>query len=154
MRQLLKAILFCVIVLSFALMLKPNPSIAGDIILSHNTGSESSVFFIENEPSLVINGFDLTPHAVRFPVALDAVSISVNRPVPGAHIELVVYQDSNGGSPVDATLVHRQPVTINQAGFHRFLLDPAAIVTEPVVWVGFYLPVGFRFNAISPARRS
>lgn len=147
MRQSLKAILFIIIAASLILMMKPSPSIAGDIILSHNRGSESAVFFIENEPSLVINGFDLTPHTVQFPVALDAVGISVNRAAPGANIELAVYQDANGGSPADATLVHRQPVAINRAGFHRFLLNQAAVITEPVVWVGFYLPPGFRFNA-------
>jgi len=147
MRQSFKAILFIIAAAALALMLKPSPSIAGDIILSHNRGSESAVFFIENEPSLVINGFDLTPHAVQFPVALDAVGISVNRPAPGAKIELAVYQDANGGSPIDATLVHRQPVAIDRAGFHRFQLNQAAIITEPVVWVGFYLPPGFRFNA-------
>ena len=147
MRPLFKAILFAAVVLFAALLLKPGASVAGDIILSHNTGSENAVFFIENEPSLVINGFDLTPYTAQFPVGLDAVSISVSRAAPVTNIELVVYQDANGGSPVDATLIHRQPVTINRSGFHRFQLSEAAIVTEPVVWVGFYLPVGFRFHA-------
>ena len=147
MRPLFKAILFAAAVLFAALLLKPGASVAGDIILSHNTGSENAVFFIENEPSLVINGFDLTPYTAQFPVGLDAVSISVSRAAPITNIELVVYQDANGGSPVDATLIHRQPVTINRSGFHRFQLSEAAIVTEPVVWVGFYLPVGFRFHA-------
>ena len=147
MRPLFKAILFAAVVLFAALLLKPGASVAGDIILSHNTGGENAVFFIENEPSLVINGFDLTPYTAQFPVGLDAVSISVSRAAPITNIELVVYQDANGGSPVDATLIHRQPVTINRSGFHRFQLSEAAIVTEPVVWVGFYLPVGFRFHA-------
>ena len=147
MRPLFKAILFAAVVLFAALLLKPGASVAGDIILSHNTGGENAVFFIENEPSLVINGFDLTPYTAQFPVGLDAVSISVSRAAPTTNIELVVYQDANGGSPVDATLIHRQPVTINRSGFHRFQLSEAAIVTEPVVWVGFYLPVGFRFHA-------
>jgi len=147
MRQSFKAILASIIVLTLALMLKSNSSLAGDIILTHNKGSENSVFFIEGEPSLVINGFDISSYAHQFPIALDAVSISVDRPVPGAKVELVVYQDANGGSPVDATLVYRQAVSINQAGFNRIILANAAVVTEPVVWVGFYLPVGFRFNA-------
>ena len=147
MRPLFKAILFAAVALFAALLLKPGASVAGDIILSHNTGGESEVFFIENEPSLVINGFDLTPYTAQFPVGLDAVSISVSRAAPTTNIELVVYQDANGGSPVDATLIHRQPVTIDRSGFHRFQLSEAAIVTEPVVWVGFYLPVGFRFHA-------
>lgn len=122
------------------------PATAGEIILSNNSGPDSAWFGIENEPSLVINGFDLGPYALSFPTALDAVSISVNR-TTGAPLDLVIYQDANGGSPADATLVYRQQVTINQTGFVRILLDQAAIISEPVIWVGFYMPVGFRFNA-------
>ena len=146
MRHSIKAILIAIAAALAVLMTQPGPSSAGDVILSHNSGGESAVFYIENEPSLVINGFDLTPHVDQFPVAVDAVSLSVSR-ATGANVDLVVYQDANGGSPADATLVHRQSVAINQGGFHRFLLSEAAIITEPVVWVGFYLPVGFRFHA-------
>ena len=67
--------------------------------------------------------------------------------MPGSSIDLVVYQDANGGSPVDATLVYRQPVFLNQPGLNRIVLDQVAIITEPVVWIGFYLPVDFRFHA-------
>ena len=81
------------------------------------------------------------------PTALDAVSISVDSPVPGSSIDLVVYQDANGGSPLDATLVYRQSVWLNGTGVNRIVLDRAAVITEPVVWVGFYLPVDFRFHA-------
>ena len=147
MHRSFKVILLSVIALVAVLLLRPNPSAAGDIILTHNRGGENAVFFVNDEPSLVINGFDLSPHTTRFPIALDAVSISVDRPAPGSHIDLVVYQDANGGSPVDASLVHRQSVQINRSGVQRFILNEAAIITEPVAWVGFYLPVGFRFHA-------
>lgn len=147
MHRSFKVILLSVIALVAVLLLRPNPSAAGDIILTHNRGGENAVFFVNDEPSLVINGFDLSPHTTRFPIALDAVSISVDRPAPGSHIDLVVYQDANGGSPVDASLVHRQSVQINRRGVQRFILNEAAIITEPVAWVGFYLPVGFRFHA-------
>ena len=147
MHRSIKVILLSVIALVAVLLLRPNPSAAGDIILTHNRGGENAVFFVNDEPSLVINGFDLSPHTTRFPIALDAVSISVDRPAPGSRIDLVVYQDANGGSPVDATLVHRQSVQINRSGVQRFILNEAAIITEPVAWVGFYLPVGFRFHA-------
>ena len=147
MHRSIKVILLFVIALVAVLLLRPNPSAAGDIILTHNRGGENAVFFVNDEPSLVINGFDLSPHTTRFPIALDAVSISVDRPAPGSRIDLVVYQDANGGSPVDATLVHRQSVQINRSGVQRFILNEAAIITEPVAWVGFYLPVGFRFHA-------
>ena len=148
MHRSFKVILFfSVIALVAVLLLRPNPSAAGDIILTHNRGGENAVFFVNDEPSLVINGFDLSPHTTRFPIALDAVSISVDRPAPGSRIDMVIYQDANGGSPVDASLVHRQSVQINRRGVQRFILNEAAIITEPVVWVGFYLPVGFRFHA-------
>ena len=120
---------------------------AGDVYLSNNRGAENAVFFIKDEPSLVINGFDLTPLGLELPTALDAVSISVDAPAPGSLSDLVVYQDANGGSPVDATLVHRQSVSLSRPGLNRIELDRAAIITEPVVWVGFYLPVDFRFHA-------
>lgn len=147
MHRSFKIILLSVIALAAVLLLRPNPSAAGDIILTHNRGGENAVFFVNDEPSLVINGFDLSPHTTRFPIALDAVSISVDRPAPGSRIDMVIYQDANGGSPVDASLVHRQSVQINRRGVQRFILNEAAIITEPVVWVGFYLPVGFRFHA-------
>ena len=147
MHRSFKIILLSVIALVAVLLLRPNPSAAGDIILTHNRGGENAVFFVNDEPSLVINGFDLSPHTTRFPIALDAVSISVDRPAPGSRIDMVIYQDANGGSPVDASLVHRQSVQINRRGVQRFILNEAAIITEPVVWVGFYLPVGFRFHA-------
>lgn len=136
--QVLLLVVFCL--LSF-------PVAAGDTTLSNNSGDENAVFFIKDEPSLVINGFDLTPLGLELPTALDAVSISVSSPVAGSVIDLVIYQDANGGSPVDAELIYRQQVRLDQTGVNRIALDQPAIITEPVVWVGFYLPVDFRFHA-------
>lgn len=133
--------------LSIAFIMGNGSVAAGDIVLSNNSGTDNAVFYIEGEPSLVINGFDLTPLGLELPIALDAVSISVSAPVPGSSIELVVYQDANGGSPVDATLVYRQAVALEQTGINRIALEQVAIIAEPVVWVGFYLPVDFRFHA-------
>lgn len=146
MYRLLKRVRAHLLLLGIALVLLSQPANAGEIILSNNSGADSAWFSIEGEPSLVINGFDLGPYALSYPTALDAVSISVNR-VTGEPMDLVIYEDANGGSPVDATLVYRQQVTINRTGFIRIILDQAAIVSEPVIWVGFYMPVGFRFNA-------
>ncbi len=123
------------------------PVAAEDALLSNNSGAENVVFFVKDEPSLVINGFDLTPFGVQLPTAIMAVSISVDAPVPGSFIQLVIYQDANGGSPVDATLVYRQSVSLDSAGVNRIVLDRPALITEPVVWVGFYLPIDFRFHA-------
>lgn len=123
------------------------PTAAGDTLLSNNIGDGNAVFFIEGEPSVVINGFDLTPLGVTLPVALDAVSISVETIAPGSNIDLLVYQDGNGGSPADASLVYRQQVGIGLTGLNRIELAEPAIITEPVVWVGFNLPVGFEFHA-------
>ncbi len=123
------------------------PVLAEDVLLTNNSGLEDAVFFIKDEPSMVINGFDLTPLGMESPTALVSVSIAVETPVPGSSAELVVYQDANGGSPVDAVLLHRQTVSLGRSGINRIELSPAAIITEPVLWVGFYLPVDFRFYA-------
>ena len=137
MRTILRTALFTVGVLSFAIVFSVYPAAAGDTLLSNNSGDGNAVFFIEGESSVVINGFDLTPLDLALPVALDSVSISVNTAVPGSSIEMLVYQDANGGSPVDATLVYQQSVTLEQIGINRIELSQAAIITEPVVWVGF-----------------
>lgn len=116
-------------------------------ILSNNTGSSDRTFFITGEPTLVMNGFDLNARGLARPVTLNTVSLSVDTPVTGASAELVVYQDANGGSPVDARLVSRQTVNITTAGLFTFTFPTAVQITEPVVWIGFYLPVDFKFNA-------
>lgn len=122
-------------------------SAADDVFLSINSGGEDAVFFIEGEPSLVMNGFDLTPLGLQLPTSLAAVSISVSEPVPGSYARLAVYQDPNGGSPVDATMIHQQYASLGHSGVNRIALDQGVLITEPVIWVGFYLPVDFRFNA-------
>ena len=147
MRKLQKKTLLALLIWSCVLAALALPVAAGDAILNNNSGADNAVFYVEGEPSLVINGFDLTPLALELPVALDAVSISVSSPVPGSNIELLVYQDANGGSPVDATLVYRQPVALERTGVNRVVLEEPAIITDPVVWVGFFLPVDFRFHA-------
>ena len=147
MRSLPNRSIMLMILMSIAFSLATIPVTADNVILSNNSGAEDAVFFIKDEPSLVMNGFDLTPLGMPLPTALYAVSISVDAPVPGSRVDLVVYQDANGGSPVDATLVYRQPVLLSQTGVIRIELHRAAVITEPVVWVGFYLPVDFRFHA-------
>ena len=123
------------------------PVMAGDTLLSNNRGDGNAVFFIEGEPSTVINGFDLTPLGLQLPIAMDAVRISVATPAQGASSELLIYQDGNGGSPVDATLLHRETVFLSAPGLMRIQLSQPVMITEPVVWVGFNMPVGFEFHA-------
>ena len=147
MRKLLNRVLCGLSMVIFAAVFMVFPTAAGDTVLNNNIGDGNAVFFIEGESSVVINGFDLTPLGLALPVALDAVSISVETPVPGSSIDLLVYQDGNGGSPVDASLVYQGQVAIEQTGINRIELSNAAIITEPVVWVGFHLPVGFEFHA-------
>jgi hypothetical protein len=120
---------------------------AGNFTLLNNSGSTSSNWFIEGEPTLVINGFDLTPLNLTFPVTLDAVTIALNATVAEAPVQVVVYEDSNGGSPVDARLVSRTEVFLQTAGVARVDLPTPAVINAPVVWVGFYLQPGFRFWA-------
>jgi hypothetical protein len=123
------------------------PAAAGDIILSINSGADSTVWFISGEPSLVMNGFDLTPLNLQLPAAIDRVSLSVNTPVPGASIDLLIYEDSNGGSPIDARLVSQTQVDIRESGTFTYQFPTPVQINQPVVWIGFYLPVDFRFLA-------
>jgi hypothetical protein len=120
---------------------------AGERVLSNNTGDASAAWVITGEPTLVINGFDLTPLGLRFPATIDKVSISVDTPVQGAVTEVVVYQDANGGTPADATLAGQAQATITQAGVFTFIFPTPVTISQPVVWVGFYLPVDFKFLA-------
>ncbi len=149
MRKLWKTKVFLLLTISMMLIFASLPAQAGNIILSNNTGTDNSVFFVEGEPSVVMNGFDLSPLGVTLPIVLDAVSISVDTPVTGANTQILIYEDPNGGSPVDATLLYRETVQINQRGNNRILLAEPVVINSPVVWVGFYLPVDFRFNADS-----
>lgn len=120
---------------------------AGERVLSNNQGDASSSWFISGEPTLVMNGFDLTPLQLQLPAVIDRVSIAVESPVSNVLVDVVVYQDANGGSPVDAVLAGRTQVNINQAGVTTVTFPTPVTVTQPVVWIGFYLPVDFRFLA-------
>ncbi len=138
-------IISLIAILAFGVLI--GPAGAGDVILNINSGSDSTVWFVSGEPSLIMNGFDLRTLNVSLPAAIDRVSFSVNTAVPGASIDLLIYEDANSGSPVDARLVSQTQVNIGQPG--TFVYDFAApvIVNQPVVWIGFYLPVDFRFLA-------
>lgn len=120
---------------------------AGDRVLTNNSGTDSSIWYVSGEQTLVMNGFDLTPLGLQLPATIDRVSIAVDTAVPGTLIDVVVYQDGNGGSPVDAVLVGQKQVDITQAGVFTVVFDTPLQITQPVVWVGFYLPVDFKFLA-------
>lgn len=120
---------------------------AGDQVLSNNSGTGNSVWHISGEPSLVITGFDLNSLGIQRPAVIDKISIAVRTPRPGNPVTAVVYQDANGGSPSDATLAGSQQVDITQAGTFTVTFATPVTVTQPVVWVGFYLPVDFEFLA-------
>jgi CARDB len=121
------------------------PTQAGSFTLLNNAGTTSSNWFIEGEPTLVINGFDLTPLNLTFPITLDVVTIALSQTVPGVPVQVVVYEDSNGGSPVDARLVSQSATFFETVGVVRVNLPQPAVVNAPVVWVGFYLQPGIRF---------
>lgn len=120
---------------------------AGEQVLSVNSGDGNAPFFISGEPTLVMNGFDLNALGIQRPAVIDQVSIVVQTPVPGSTTEVVVYEDANGGSPIDATLAGRETVTISNAGTFTVTLQNPITINQPVVWIGFYLPVGFVFSA-------
>lgn len=120
---------------------------AGNYTLTNNTGTNSNIFYISGESTLVMNGFDLQPRGIPRPTTLDRVSIDVVKAVPQSPIEVVVYQDADGGDPLNATLLGRKTVTISEAGLFTTTFDPPLAITAPVIWVGFYLPPGFEFNA-------
>ena len=123
------------------------PVSAGATVLSNNSGSGNTPWVINGEPSLVITGFDLNSLGIQRPAVIDKISIAVQTPVSGSTATAVVYQDANGGSPSDATLAGSQQVSITQAGTFTVTLTSPVTVNQPVVWVGFYLPVGFEFLA-------
>ena len=119
---------------------------AGERAISIN-GEGNAVWFVSGEATLVMNGFDLAAFGVGQPSYIDRVSIAVDTPVPGASVDVVVYEDANGGSPVDARLAGRTSVNITQAGVFTAVFPTPVTVTQRAVWVGFYLPVNFRFLA-------
>lgn len=138
----MRKLLWLVVCLLFLPLL---PVGAGDQTLSVNGNTQNAVWFISGEASLVMNGFDLNASGIALPATIDRVSLAVNTPTPGVPVDVVIYQDANGGSPADATLAGRTQVDISQAGTFTATFATPVTVTQPAVWVGFYLPVDFRF---------
>ncbi|MDX2075438.1 MAG: hypothetical protein SFZ02_03335 [bacterium] len=119
---------------------------AGTYLLSNN-GDGFRGWTITGEPTLVMNGFDLPSFTLTPPITIDTVRMSVEQFVAGQNVEAVIYQDFNGGNPVDAVLVARQSFPVTQTGVFIGRLTTPVQITAPVVWVGFYMPVGFRFRS-------
>ncbi|MBL8162824.1 MAG: hypothetical protein JNJ61_12625 [Anaerolineae bacterium] len=142
-RKLTLVALLLLVALPFSTLLVD----AGQVALNNNRGDSSTVWFITGEQTLVMNGFDLTPLNLQLPAVIDKVSIAVDTAVQGVATEIVVYEDGNGGSPRDAKLVGQAQATITQGGVFTYTFPTPVTVTQPVVWVGFYLPVNFRFLA-------
>jgi len=147
MPKMTKARLAALIIAVFLALTALIPAQAGDTTLTVNRDSGNTVWFISGERSLVMNGFDLTPLGLTFPVSVDRVSISVVTAQPGSPVDVVVYQDGNGGSPADATLLRQERIDITTTGLFTYTFDDPVEVTEPVLWIGFYLPVDFEFRA-------
>lgn len=146
LNRFITSLILCICVAAAA-NFTTQPAQAGNFTLLNNSGNTSSNWVIEGEQTLVINGFDLTPLNLTFPVTLDVVTIALNQVVPDAPVQVVVYEDSNGGSPVDARLVSQTETFLQTAGVARVNMPQAAVINAPVVWVGFYLQPGFRFWA-------
>jgi hypothetical protein len=117
------------------------------IILDNNSGVSSSLWRITGEPTLVMNGFDLTPTSLRLPVVIENINIDVFQYDPNALVTAVVYQDPNGGSPVDAELVASTQVKFTRQGVNTFEFPSPVVVNTPIVWLGFYMPEEFQFRA-------
>lgn len=146
MSQLKRVLFFSLLITAILLISVVNVS-AGDLVLSNNSGSASTTWFISGEASLVMNGFDLNALNITTPARIDRVSIDVAVAVADTPVDVVIYADSNGGSPIDATLVHQSQVTINTTGVFNVDFATPIEVNAPVVWIGFYLPVDFQFRA-------
>ncbi|MEO1665262.1 MAG: hypothetical protein AAFU54_11530 [Chloroflexota bacterium] len=148
MQRKTQKIVFALVVLSLMVVMAiPLNAQAGQIRLDNNRGLDNDVWRIEGERTVVLNGFDLTPTSLQLPVVIESVTIQVESPVPNGLADAVVYQDPNGGSPADAQLVGLQQVSITQPGVFVAQFQEPVIVTAPVVWVGFNLPVGLEFLA-------
>lgn len=118
---------------------------AGNTTLNNNSGATSSSFFVDGEPTLVMNGFDIGSLSSDGEVVLDVVTLAVQQPVIGQAVQVVIYEDANGGSPIDATLRYQTQVFIETGGTAFITLPEPVRTSAPVIWVGFYLPDGFRF---------
>lgn len=140
--------LFSIILMLLAAVLAaPVLSQSNRVRLDNNTTLNSDIWRIEGEPSLVINGFDLTPLPLRLPALIESVTIDIFQAQPLETVEVVVYQDQNGGSPIDAELIGTFQTAIRQSGVFVAQFPEPVVVTAPVVWVGFYLPVGTEFRS-------
>jgi len=139
--------LFSLLVLSLLTIWQTPPALvdAGTYLLSNN-GDGFKAWTITGEPTLVMNGFDLPSFKLTPPITIDTVRMSVESFVAGQNVEAVIYQDFNGGNPNDAVLVTRQSFPVTSTGVFIGRLTTPVQITAPVVWVGFYMPVGFRFR--------
>lgn len=120
---------------------------AQSLTLVNNSGSTSSEWFIDGEPTVILNGFDLSPLNLSYPITIDEVTIAISEAVPQEAVTVVIYEDGNGGSPSDATLLYQTQATIASAGVARIALPNPPTTSAPVLWIGFRLPVGTRFFA-------
>lgn len=134
-------------IFSSVLMLLSVTAASAQQTLTANTNDGNAPWVVTGEPSMIINGFDLNSLGITLPATITSISIAVNTPVAGTPIEMVVYQDANGGSPSDATLAGRTTVDITQSGTFTGVFTTPVAITQPAVWVGFYLPVNFNFFA-------
>jgi hypothetical protein len=140
------SMLFITLLTTIALIMSVGAVHAAETTLTLNSGSTITSWVITGESSLVINGFDLQSFNVARPTTVNGLRISVRAATPGIPLEAVVYQDANGGSPVDARLVGRKSVDIQTAGVAEVRFDAPLTITERFLWVGFYMPVGFEFG--------
>src|SRR5215216_1554363 len=141
------ASLLAVLAVLFVSLMVMLPVQAGERLLTVNGGAASDVFFTSGEQTLVMNGFDLTPLEILRPAVIDRVTIVVDTPVVGQTTQLVIYEDVNGGSPIDARLTHQESINILSSGSVTITLAQPAEILAPVVWIGFYLPPDFKFLA-------
>ncbi|MCU0512894.1 MAG: hypothetical protein MUE40_10025 [Anaerolineae bacterium] len=140
--------LLCLLLVGGVLPLaaQDTPAAITPIILNNNAGDASTEWTIEGERTLVMTGFDVSSLNIPLPFKVNSVSIALTQ-VTGEPVSVIVYQDPNGGSPIDAQVIGRVNAIVNQPGVTRFVLPQPASSSARIIWVGFYLPVGFRFQA-------
>lgn len=142
-----RAVFTLIAAMLLSILAAPTFSQGNRVILDNNAGIRSTIWEIQGEPTLVMNGFDLTPSPLRLPVLIENINIDIFTPVTNELVDVVVYQDPNGGSPVDAQLVASTQVTINQDGIFTVQFPSPVVVDSPIVWIGFYMPPGMVFRA-------
>ena len=59
----------------------------------------------------------------------------------------MVYEDPNGGSPIDATLNNQFQISIKDRGIISFEPPSPIIVNSNIIWIGMYMPPGMEFLA-------